>query len=177
MRKGTIILLVIAFFAPVFAQQNMEGTAINQGKIFTTDNQVIDGQYLVFSKDSLEYYKENSEVRNVLHLRQVNEVQKYDGNYGTAGMWIGGIAGGAIGVAVALGTKETKRTGFFEETTIQTWPIYVFTIVGTLGGYLIGSSMESWDTVYSNDTSSLLKNINLGTTAKGGIAVSYRLNF
>ena len=32
MRKGTIILLVIAFFAPVFAQQNMEGTAI---KVFT----------------------------------------------------------------------------------------------------------------------------------------------
>ena len=160
MRKGTIILLVIAFFAPLFAQQNMEGTALNRGKIFTTDNQVIDGQYLVFSKDSLEYYKENSQARNVLHLSQVNEVQQYNGNYGTAGMWVGGLVGVGVGVAVALGTKETKSSGFIEETTIQTWPIYVFTIVGTLAGYFIGS-----------------KNINLGTTARGGVAVSYRLNF
>ncbi len=177
MRIVTIILLVIAFFAPVFAQQNMEGTAVNQGKIFTTDNQILDGQYIVFSKDSLEYYKENSEVRNVLHLGQVNEVQQYNGNYGTAGMWLGGAVGITLGVVVALGTKETKSTGYIEETTIQTWPIYVFTILGTLGGYFIGASIDSWDTVYSKDSSSLLKHINLGTTARGGVAVSYHLNF
>ena len=76
-----------------------------------------------------------------------------------------------------LETKETKTTGFLEETTIQTWPIYVFTLVGTLGGYLIGASIESWDTIYSKDDASILKNINIGTTARGGVAVSYHLNF
>lgn len=177
MRKNILIFFVIAFIIPAFAQQNLDGTAVNRGKIFTNDNQIINGQYLVFSKDSLEYYKENSQVRYVLPLKQINKVDKYDGNYGTTGMWIGGIAGVGIGVAVALGTKETKTTGYIQETTIQTWPIYVFAVVGTLGGYFIGSSIDSWDTIYSKDTSYLLKHINIGTTIHGGFAVSYHLNF
>ena len=177
MRKVIVVIFVAICFVPTFAQQNMDGTAVNRGRIFTSDGQMFDGQYLVFSKDSLEYYKENSQTRNVLNLGNVDKVLKYDGNYGTTGMWIGGIAGVGIGVAVALGTKETKTTGYIQETTIQTWPIYVFAIVGTLGGYLIGSSIDSWDTIYSKDTSYLLKHINIGTTSHGGFAVSYHLNF
>jgi hypothetical protein len=168
---------VLIFFAPIFGQQNMEGTAVNRGKIFTADNQILEGQYIVFSKDSLEYYKENSQVRNVLHLGQINEVQQYNCNYGTTGMWLGGAVGITLGGVVALGTKETKRTDFLGETTIQTWPIYIFTLVGTLGGYLIGASIESWDTIYSKDDASILRNINIGTTTRGGVTVSYHLNF
>ena len=176
MKKLFFILLFAAFSFPIFAQQNMEGTTLNRGKIFTADEKIIDGQYIVFTKDSVEYYLENSRDRNVIGLNQVTEVQKYDGHYGNTGLWIGGIAGIGIGVAVALGTKETKTTGFIEETTIQTWPIYVFAAVGSLAGYLIGSAVEDWDTVYEKEIYGQLKNIYLEQNQFGGISLSYHFN-
>ena len=177
MKKLIVIILVIVFSIPILGQQNMEGETVSRGKIFTTDSQVIEGQYIVFSKDSVEYYLKNSKNRNVLNLNQVTEVQQYDGHYGNTGMWIGGIAGCGIGVVVALGTKETTRTGFIEETTIQTWPIYVFTAAGTLVGYLIGSASEDWDTVYSNEISALLKNMYVKQNKFGGMSLSYTVHF
>ena len=177
MQKLILSFLLIVFSIPLFAQQNMDGQTVSRGKIFTTDSEVIEGQYIVFSKDSIEYYLKDSKIRNVLNLNQVTEVQKYDGHYGNTGIWIGGIAGCGIGVVVALGTEETTRTGMFEETTIQTWPIYVFTAAGTLIGYVIGSASEDWDTVYSNEMSSLLKNMYVKQNKYGGMSLSYTVHF
>lgn len=177
MKKVFLILSVLLLSIPVFGQTNMDGTTVSRGKIYTTDADVIEGQYIVFSEDSVEYYLKGSKKRNILNLNQVTEVQQYDGHYGNTGIWIGGFAGAGIGVVVALGTKETKRTGFIEETTIQTWPIYVFTAAGTLAGYLIGSAVEDWDTVYSSEISALLKNMYVKQNKFGGLSVSYSVNF
>ena len=176
MKNLILILLVFVFCIPLFGQY-MEGKTVNRGKIFTTDNNMIEAQYIVFSQDSLEYYMKNSKIRNVLNLNEVKEVQQYDGHYGNTGIWIGGLAGCGIGVVVALGTEETTRTGFIEETTIQTWPIYLFTGVGTLLGYLIGSASEDWDTVYSNEMSVLLKDFYVKNNKLGGMSVSYTVHF
>lgn len=177
MKKIILIFLVCTFSIPTFGQKNLEGKTVSKGKIFTTDSRVIEGQYLVFSKDSVEYYLKNSKDRNVLDLSQVSKVQRYNGHHGNTGMWIGGIAGCGIGVVVALDTKETTRTGYIEETTIQTWPIYVFTAAGTLVGYLVGSASEDWETVYSNDMSALLKDFYVKQNKFGGISLAYTLHF
>jgi len=180
MKKMFLILLVFVFNFSLFGQGSYDGKSVDRGKIYLTDSEVIEGQYLVFSKDSLEYYMKNSQARNVLGLNQVTKVQKFAGHYGNTGMWIGGIAGCGIGVAVALGSKETERTsfgsGYIEETKIQTWPIYVFTAAGTLIGYFIGKGSEDWETVYDNSTA-LLKNFDINPTGKNGWMLSYNLCF
>jgi hypothetical protein len=177
MKKFFLFFLVLFFSFQVFAQQGTDGQTVERGKIFITDSQVIEGQYIVLSEDSVEYYMKNIKERKILNLNEVNEIQSYNGHYGNTGIWIGGIGGGAIGVVVALGTKETKRTGFIEETTIQTWPIYVFTAVGTLVGYVIGSSVEDWETVYSKDVSAILKNVYVNQNEFGGMSLTYTFHF
>lgn len=176
MQKMLLILSVVIFSITIFAQQDHEGISVNSGNIYTTNSEIIKAQYIVFSKDSIEFYLENSQDRYVLPLEQVNEVQEYDGNYGSTGMWIGGFAGIAIGTVVALGTKETTTTGFIEETTIQTWPILVFTLAGTLIGYVIGAQAEDWNTVYSKN-SGFLKNFNIKQNKQNEFALSYRVYF
>jgi len=176
MKKLLLVLFVFVFSFPVLGQQGIAGTSVNQGNIYTTDSKVIEGQYIVFSKDSIEYYLENSQDRYVLPLDQVNEVLEYDGNYSNTGIWIGAFAGAAIGTAVALGTEETSTSGYVTTTTIQLWPILVFTAVGTLAGWLIGSQVDGWNTVYSKSTS-FLKNFNIKQNNHSGLDVSYRVYF
>jgi hypothetical protein len=176
MKKMLLVLFVVTFIFPVFGQQYLEGTSVNRGNIFTTDSKVIEGQYIVFSKDSIEYYLENSQDRYVLPLDQVNEVLEYDGNYSNTGIWIGGIAGAAIGTAIAIGSEETTTTAFYTETTIQLWPILVFTAVGTLAGWLIGSQVDGWNTVYSK-SAAFLKSFNIKQNNHSGLDVSYRVYF
>ncbi len=177
MNKMILFLFAVFICFPVFGQQNLDGRSVNRGKIFTTDSQIIEGEYIVFSKDSIEYYPEESQDRKVLGLNQVTEVSEYDGHYGNTGIWLGGLAGCGIGVAVALGTKETETTGFIQTTTIQTWPIYLFTALGTLVGYALGSASEDWDTVYSNNNAAILKNIYGKQNKRKGMMVSYNVYF
>jgi prolyl-tRNA synthetase len=177
MNKLTLTVILSLLFVFVHAQD--EDQAIQKGKIIISDSTIIDAQFIVIGQDSVKYYENDSKVRKVAALNQVMEIQKYDGNYGNTGMWIGGFAGIGIGVAIALGTKETDRTsmgyGYIEETTIQTWPIYVMTALGTLLGYVIGSTAEDWETVYSNN-SSFYKNIDMRVDNNmRGFILSYRI--
>ncbi len=176
MKKILLILFVVVFSFTVFGQQYLEGTSVNQGNIHTTDSEVIKAQYIVFLKDSIEFYLENSQTRYVLGLNQVNEVLEYDGNYSNTGSWIGGFAGLGIGTAIALGSEETETSGAITTTTIQIWPILVFTLVGTLAGYFIGQGIEDWKTVYSKSTA-FLKNLNIKQNNHSGLDVSYRVYF
>ncbi|NTW88618.1 MAG: hypothetical protein HGB26_05745 [Desulfobulbaceae bacterium] len=181
MKKIFLILFVSVFCSPVFGQQeSTENKAISRGKIFTTDSQVIEGQYIVISKDSIEYYVKNSQVRNALNLNQATKVLEYRGNYGSTGGWIGFGVGLGVGIAVAVGSAETKTSAYVEETTIQTWPIYVFPLVGGLVGYLIGKGVDDWGTVYSSknkSTTAFLKNIDIKQNSFRGVAVSYNVHF
>jgi len=128
------------------------GRAFKQGKIITADSLVIKAQMIVMDKDSVEYNKEFSENRIVLGLDQVKEIQEFKGTHKRAGMVIGGLSGLALGIVVALGTKETEITGgpyiYLKTTTIQTWPIYFCTLIGQIIGFSIGDNSEIWSTVY-----------------------------
>lgn len=172
MKKILLILFVVVFSFPVFSQQSFDGKSVNHGIIHTTDPDTIEAQYIVFSKDSMEFYLENSQTRYVLGLDQVNEVLEYDGNYGSTGTWIGGIAGTGIGLVIALGNVEEGTDQGFETT----WPIYVFGAVGALAGWFIGSEIEDWKTVYSKSTA-FLKNFNIKQNNHSGLDVSYRVYF
>lgn len=176
MKQVLFFGIIFTFSFQVFAQQSYEGKTINRGKIYLPDSQVLDGQYLVFSSDSLEYYLKDSQQRHVVGLHDVSKVQEYAGHHGNTGMWIGAFVGAGIGVAVALGTKETERSGYIETTTIQTWPIYLFTGVGTLMGYLIGKNAEDWETVYDN-SSAFLDNFKVKQNYNNGFSLSYTVNF
>jgi predicted outer membrane lipoprotein len=174
--KKLLILFIVAFSLPVLGQQSFEGKSVNRGNIITTDSEIIEGQYIVFLKDSIEFYLENSQTRYVLGLNRVSEVLEYDGNYGTTGWILGGLGGCAIGVVVALGTEETENSGYIQTTTIQTWPIYLFALIGGVAGWLVGNGIEDWNTVYSKSTA-FLKNINIRQNNSGGLTVSYLVYF
>ena len=176
MNKLLLILLITAFSYPVFCQQDLEGRSIDKGMIYTANSDTIEGQYIVFLKDSVEYYKEGYQTRYTLPLNDVNEVQEYNGNYGNTGIWLGAIGGAVIGVVAALGTKETETTGYIQTTTIQTWPIYLCTGLGTLLGYVIGINVEDWNTVYSKSTA-FLKNLNIKQNKITGTTVSVKFYF
>lgn len=83
----------------------------------------------------------------------VTRLESMVGNHSTSGTVWGSIIGGGIGIAVAMGTKktETKDNGWFQEetTTIQTWPIYLFTLAGGLIGAAAGSSSHTYTTLYN----------------------------
>jgi len=160
--KSYIVMLLVVFIAiPVLGQSQVnEDKAVNVGRIITTDSKMINGQYLVIGKDSVEFYEKGNPNRFAIPLDQVDQIQEYKGNWANTGMWIGGLVGCGIGVAVALGTKETTTTGYIRETTIQTWPIYLIGLGGTLIGYLIGRSAEDYDTVYSK-SNAFIKNFDI----------------
>jgi hypothetical protein len=176
MNKLLLILLIGVFSYPVFSQQDFEGRSLDKGLIYTADSDTIEGQYIVFMKDSIEYYLEGYQTRHTIPLNDVNEVLEYNGNYGNTGIWLGAIGGAVIGVVAALGTKETETSGYIQTTTIQTWPIYLCTGLGTLLGYVIGMSIDDWNTVYSKSMS-FLKNLNIKQNKLTGTSVSYRVYF
>lgn len=87
----------------------------------------------------------------------VSRLEYKTGTRAKAGSIWGGILGAGLGLAVSLGTKdtETESNGMFqtETTTIQTWPIYVFTIGGALIGRAIGSGSHTYATLYDESES------------------------
>lgn len=161
----TVAIIILAFFGSLTVLAQSRGAVGNKsfdrGRMAMTDSTVLDVRQVVLLKDSVEYYARGSFNRHAMSLSEVTLIEEYKGDHGTAGMWIGSLLGGGIGVAVALGTKDTKTTGMFQETTIQTWPIYVFTLAGGLIGYAIGSSAESWETVYKPSKLALFRQIDL----------------
>lgn len=177
--KSIITVLLVCFIAiPVLSQEPAaENKAISNGRIITTDSKMINGQYLVIGKDSVEFYEKGNPARFAIPLSQVDQIQEFKGNWGNTGMWIGCLVGCGIGVAVALGTEETTTTGYFQETTIQTWPIYLIGLGGTLVGYLIGRSAEDYDTVYSRSTS-FLKNLDIYMDKEfNSVHLAYKIKF
>ena len=176
MKKLLFTLLIIALTLPVYTQQTYRNLTLSRGIIVTTNSDTLNGQYIAISKDSVEYYPGNSRTRYTLGIDQVTEVQKYNGDYSTTGLWLGGIAGVAIGVAAALGTEETTTTGMFKETTIQIWPITVALALGLAAGYLIGSQIEDWDVVYRNNKT-INNNLSINNCNLRGWVISYKVFF
>jgi RNase P/RNase MRP subunit p29 len=130
--------------------------AVNRGRIFTIDSKVIEGQYIVIGKDSVEYYVKGSGFRRIIGLNQVSEIQEYHGDHGLTGSIIGTAVGCVVGLAYSLSNPEKGTIGYgmfeVEVDTYPEWPIYVFGIPAGLMGYAIGVSSEDWDTVYEKST-------------------------
>lgn len=183
MKTLVTFFMVVAFGGPVLSQviHGSTGKAINLGRIQASDGRTIDGQHMVITGDSVEYYVKGSSSRFALNLTEVKAIQEYRGNRGQKGIVIGSIAGAAVGIAVSLATIETNQSrfagGYIEETRIQLWPILVFTSLGSVMGYLVGKSSESWETVYSKNASSSHKLGLLPDPNLKGIAITYRQSF
>lgn len=130
--------------------------AVNRGRIFITNSKVIDGQYIVIARDSVEYYVKGSQVRHIIGLNQVSTIQEYHGDHGLTGSIIGTAVGCVVGLAYSLSNPEkgTIDYGLFEAEVdhYPEWPIYAFGIPAGLLGYAIGVSSEDWDTVYERNT-------------------------
>lgn len=171
MKKMLLIVLVVVFSLPVFGQY-LEGTSVNQGNIHTTDSEVIEAQYIVFMKDSLEFYLKNSETRYSLGLNQVNEVLRYNGDYAMTGGWIG-FGVGAVIFTVMI-AESSSSSGLYESTDILV-PTLIWLGCSTVG-YLIGLAIEDWETVYSK-SGAFLRNFNIKQNNHNGLAVSYRVYF
>lgn len=89
----------------------------------------------------------------------VKKLEYKTGNHATAGSIWGGVIGCGIGVAVAMGTKKTETDGnsMFEvqTTTIQTWPIYLIGIGGSLLGMAMGSGSHTYSTLYNGGANTI----------------------
>ncbi|MBI5471344.1 MAG: hypothetical protein HY961_03265 [Ignavibacteriae bacterium] len=175
MKKTTILFVALVIAVPLFGQTNRD-RAIDRGRIHVAGSQMIECQHLVLSGDTVEYYAKESSSRYALGLKSVNLIEEYRGNNGSTGSLVGALLGAGIGVAVALGTKETKTTGIFEETTIQTWPIYVGTLLGGVIGYAIGNSAESWEPIYSSEKGLAGRFEIRSDIALRSLCITYRLN-
>lgn len=171
-----LFLFAIIFSLTVFGQQSYEGRTFSRGRIVTADSKIIEGQAMAISADSVELYVNNFQERLVLGLNQVNKIQEYNGNWSTTGTIAGCIIGCGIGVVVALGTEQTTTDGYIQTTTIQTWPIYLFTFGCGLVGYLIGAANESWATIYSKSTAFFKSFEFYENTRTGGLCLSYNLH-
>ena len=175
-----MILFGFILSFPVFSQQNLEGRSINRGKIYTTSADTVEGQYMVFMKDSIEYYLENNQTRHTIGLNQVSKVEEYNGNYGTTGIWVGTLVGAGIGLAITLGNESSSSNlpGIIsdEELTSNVLTILLSLGIGGGLGYLIGQAIEDWNTVYSSG-SAFLKNFHIKLNNHNGLAVSYKVYF
>lgn len=182
MNKLIFILVWLFCLSYAFAQKDSTyERAFQKGMIITNDAKEIPAEDVLIQNDSVEYYEPNSSVLQKKDLNNISEIKKYTGNYAVTGSWIGGLGGVAVGVVVALGTKstETNNTGYLVETktTIQTWPIYVFALAGTVIGYLVGKGISSWETVYNRSTAFINKT-NLGINfIANSVYLNYRLKF
>jgi hypothetical protein len=183
MRKKLILFFAFLCIIPFisYSQKNIESRNITHGKIFMVDSKIIDCFNIFISKDSVEYYEKDLIIRHVFELNTVDKIQEYRGTWSNTGIWVGSLAGCALGVAVSLGTKETTTTyegwGYYQETRIQLWPIYLCTALGAVVGYLIGNNAADWGTIYTKDLS-ILKNLDIQRNRNaGGLCVTFKMSF
>lgn len=181
MKKLLLVLFVVVYSLTVFGQQELEGRAINRALIYTADSDSIEGQYIVFLKDSVEFYLENSQTRYALGLNQVTEVLEYKGNYGLTGSLIGTLAGAGIAFAITSGSDESSSSNLpglisDEELASDALTIGLSIAIGGALGYLIGQAIEDWETVYSRSTA-FINNLNINLNNYRGLTVSYKVYF
>lgn len=176
MKMMLLIIVVVVFSCAVFGQQYLEGTSVNQGNIYTTDSEVIEAQYIVFMKDSLEFYLKNSETRYSLGLNQVNEVLRYNGDYGMTGMWIGSAVGATIMFVMIIESSSSSGLVTSDELVSDVLVPILIWLGCSAVGYLIGNGIEDWETVYSKNNA-FLRNFNIKQNNHNGLAVSYRVYF
>lgn len=176
MKLLLFIVCALACGTAAFAQQQNGDIHISRGKIFLNNGTFVDGQPIVITQDSVEFYSGNSTLRSSLDLIRVEKIQKYNGNWGTTGAWVGSILGVGVGIIAAAGTEETTTTGNIVRTRIQIWPVYVGAVIGGLVGLLIGKSSEDMKTVYSRPHHSD-RMIGIDGTTFGEVRASYAVQF
>lgn len=123
-------VLIFVFCSSIYGQNAMEGKTIVDGKIRTTDSQVVKCKDIVFKGDEVEFHSKNSRSPRVLRLDQIDEILEYRGRHERLGVWIGGILGFGAGAIVAWKKREIERTGFLEETKLQPLWLLPFTVGG-----------------------------------------------
>lgn len=153
--QGIILLAVIFIFSDAtFSQVTKdEFVSFRRIKILTADSEEIIGSYGIIRNDSLEYFEDGFFESKMLNLSQIQDISESKGNYARTGTWVGGIAGIVAGTLITISTIEesTQRSGRITTTEIkvQTWPIYVFSGIGSLLGYVIGAATDDWQSVFS----------------------------
>ena len=172
---------VCVMFSTTSGQRNYEGRNFSKGRIILSATQSMNVFNIFISKDSIEYYEKDLVDRHTMGLDQIEKVQEPNGHWGVLGSVLGSIAGIAPGVALANALTVTTRSDGYYITEVRTetplWPVYVCVMAGAGIGYLIGSNIQDWKTVYSKDMASLGSlNISTGRTMQG-IFVSYSLSF
>ncbi|MBX2990100.1 MAG: hypothetical protein KF749_02920 [Bacteroidetes bacterium] len=181
MKEIAIFVLLVTMNQSSFGQGNerVEAKAINKGRIYTADNVLINGQHMVLTSDSVEYYVKDSPIRYAMSLSEVARMEEYSGDYGLTGGVVGALMGGGIGLAISLGSEPEKSNlpGLVTDEELTTALIIPLAVLGGgLVGYLIGQAIEDWSTVYSK-SSALLRGLNIKRHHNGGLAVSYNVFF
>lgn len=146
----TILINLLFLFPFCLFAQSLDQNVISQGRIELKDNTTISGYSISWDKKEVEYIDDNN-LTHTINLNNVSSIEQYKGNgvktFGT----IGAVGGGGLGILYSINNKEVEIKGNVKETTYYTWPIYVGGFVGALIGGILGSTIEYWDEVYSNE--------------------------
>jgi hypothetical protein len=172
------LLMLVALQALGQKPDTLETRTLAKGRIFLVDSETpLDAKWIVITNDSIRCSLSESKEHFSVQRQQVKMITQMEGHYGLTGAIIGGLGGVVAGVAVALGTKEEETKGYLKTTTYQTWPIAVFGGLGSLVGYAIGRSAETWKKVYPSESSEGAE-VSWGIGAgPGGATVALRVTF
>jgi hypothetical protein len=151
-RMIVVLLVVSSTTFGQYAEVSHDAGALPLARIVLVDAQEQMAEGLFLSGDSVFYRMQGSAIRVSRPLSEVRRIERPFGNYGLTGTWVGGLVGAGLGFALAWSGKETKNVQkgsfIYEETTVQTWPIYVGALAGALTGGAVGRSSMSWEKVY-----------------------------
>ncbi|MCF8267009.1 MAG: hypothetical protein K9I69_02915 [Ignavibacteriales bacterium] len=150
--KKSIILFVFIQTLMISAQNRLESGKTYNQVIIESKGYPIEAYYFILKSDTLFYQAKNGTGMQKMSLADVDLIQKQISTKSNSGKIIGGIVGLVGGIAYAASTVHTETDGMFEVTTMDTWPIYVFGLVGIALGYAIDESAEEWETIYNKSS-------------------------
>ncbi|MCK6650723.1 MAG: hypothetical protein L6Q66_13790 [Bacteroidia bacterium] len=153
----TFLLFTVIFFIIslnfTFAQDFKGNKYISKGKIILPDSVTIECNSITLFSDKVTFTNSETQQNSTLLLKDLVQIEQVTGNQATA--WSIGVGIAAALASIPLAITE-KNNGFIKTTEINTVTVTLVTSLGSLLGYLIGSSIENTETVYSRDQNSNL---------------------
>lgn len=183
MKHSFFLLATVTAFITTLAnaQTNQLPSAVEKGRLMTTDGQKITFVHLTTGSDSHSY---NTPSDNKLQNIPADHVIRIEQQTGTeAGKWalwlgLSGLVGSALGVLSA--TTEADTYGVETDNSKILPIVFGITAASALIGVAIGSGKKKYKTIYTNpkyESTSMRAPLRIGLTCSPAQGIGIGLNF